>query len=171
MKQLLIAGIVFLLAGFGCAGTKTPTIENLATYANTEYGFAFDYDGAKYQVVPSIEKSRSQKMYGLDADLFAATRDTSRGDPFNIINMYAREGMTTGDYVKAVESSGPNNKVKSQMQVTKGKIKMTEIVSSTDSGTDKYHYLFDRNGVTIVLSVGIQEEETVAPMLATFRGL
>ena len=169
MKQLLLTCSLILFVGFGCSKPETAVIQNLTTYQNTEYGFAFDYDGAKFEAVPSVD--RKQKMYGLDADLFASLRDNSRGQAFNIINFYAKEGLTSGDYVKAIEASGPNNKVKSQIQVTKGKIRMMEIVSSTDSGTDKDHYLFDRNGTTIVLSIAIQEEGTNTPMLSTFRGL
>src|SRR3989338_11021703 len=169
MKQLLIACSILLLAGFGCTKPAVPAIQNANAYKNMEFGFAFDYDGSKYEAVPSI--AREQKMYGLDADLFASLRDNSRGNPFNIMNLYAKKGMTAGDYRRAVEASGPNNKVKSQTEVTKGKIRMMEIVSSTDSGTDKYHYLFDRNGTTIVLSIAIQEEGTNTPMLSTFRGL
>ncbi|OGL67228.1 hypothetical protein A2856_04200 [Candidatus Uhrbacteria bacterium RIFCSPHIGHO2_01_FULL_63_20] len=166
MKRLFASAAILMLVGAGCAGRPD---EDLTEYANAQYGFAFDYpDGLEVRVRP--DDVRAAKYLGLDVDFFASLRDLTKGEkPENIAFFYAAEGLSADTFVQALEGSGPAIAVKSREDLRKNGIALTKITSTTESGEDKTHYLFDRGGHTVIVSEFLYQHELFAPILESVR--
>ncbi len=167
----LVVIAIGLAAAYALFRPSAPAPEPFAgeTYANEQYGFSFMYP-ADMEVRVREENVRQTTYLGQDADFFASLRDTVRdAKPTNIAYLYAVPGLTPERFKEALTASGPGIAVTSTEEVKTNGLILTKVVSTTEIGDDKIHYLFDRNGTMIVVSVFIGETEPFAPILQTFR--
>ncbi|TAK03339.1 hypothetical protein EPO34_04725 [Patescibacteria group bacterium] len=165
MKRLLPILSLIVLAGAGCFA---PSFEGTA-YENAEYGFAFNYP-SDMEVRTRPDDVRETQYLGLDVDFFATLRDTVKeAKPLNIAAFYAVPGLTDDAFAAALTGSGAGIAVTSRESEKRGGIRMTKVVSTTESGEEKAHYLFDRDGKTIIVSVFLTQGEAFSPILETFR--
>jgi hypothetical protein len=177
MKSLLISLGILMLVGAGCFSVgnlpeeyESP-FENPNTYTNTEFGFALDYPET-HDVNVRGDDVRSQEYVGIEMEFFASLRDMVRedGTPENIFWMYAKEGLSVEEFTDALVNTGNGHvAISSTETATYNDIEMTKVESTTEVDMPKLHYLFDRNGTTIVLSIFLHENETSLPFLESFR--
>ena len=168
MKRFLIALSLVVLAGAGCA--KHVTAPDLTAYENAPYGFAFDYPKNMEIHVPT-EATRKVPYLGIAGEYFIALRDTvAEEKPLNIASFFAA-GLTVDDFVKKLEASGTGIVVKSKEPVEKNGLKMTKVTSTTESGEEKIHYLFDHAGTTVIVEEFLYQHDAFAPILDSFRPL
>lgn len=176
MKRLLISLCALALLGAGCFSqgpvAVEPAFDVANTYSNTEFGFAFDYP-KEYDVNVRPDDVRPDTYAGLDVDFFASFRDIVRDPkPTNIFRLYALPGETGDGFEAAILASGSDTtEVTAREEVWINDIDMTRLVNTTDIGSDKVHYLFERDGVLIVISVFIGEITAAEPIIETFRTL
>jgi hypothetical protein len=176
MKRLLISLLLIpVLAGWGCA-PKPPSAppEKTAAYTNIEYGFAFDYPVERMEVRdrPNNDQRRSPYL-GIDTDFFVSVRDLSpkaMGQAINIVNFHAANDLGVADFIRALDQE-PDVKIISEESVTMGEIPMTKVVSTTQAGIDKHHYLFSSKNSLVIVSISLTEHGNFEPVLQTFRGI
>ena len=176
MKKFLASLSLLPLVGFGCAAAVAPSMvaSTETVYANNEFGFTLDHSKDVEVRDREAENRPTKYLDGLDVDFFASVRDVVRDDkPTNLAFLYAAPGLTVDAFQAALEASDLDGgvKVKSSEDVTEGGISMRKIVSTTQLGTDKIHYLWDDNGKTIIFSVFIGEDGAFDPILATIKTL
>jgi len=173
MKRLLIAFAILAVAGFGCVSKQNQEAAvvdpNATRYENAQYGFSFAYP-SNLEVRQREENIRATPYLGIDADFFISLRDTVRDTkPTNIAWFYAAPGLTADAFTAALVASNPNGavQVKSVEDVTVNGLDMKKVTSTTEMGDDKTHYLFERNGSLVIVSVFLQEDAAWSEVLAT----
>jgi hypothetical protein len=170
MKRLLLGLALLTLVGAGCAAPAVKPADT-TTYANAQYGFAFEYPAKTMDVHVREDAIRKAKYLGLDADFFASVRDTVQ-DPKNLTTLaylYAVPGLTVDAFKAALVKSATGITVKETTPHTVNGIQMTKIVSTTASGEDKTHELFTLNGQTIIIDEFLFQEKEFDAVLSTFR--
>lgn len=166
MKRLIALAAFIALAGAGCA--KAPAFDGTA-YENAQYRFAFDYP-ANMDLRTRPDDVRQTQYAGIDVDFFASLRDTAKeAKPLNVAAFYAAPGLSADAFEERLEASGAGIEVTARAQEKHGKLSFTKVVSTTESGEAKTHYLLERDGHTVVISVFLSQEEAFAPVLGTFR--
>ncbi len=177
MKRLFAALAILAVAGFGCtnAGSDVPAAvdPSWTVYENGQYGFSFAYP-SNMEVRQREEDVRPTQYLGVDADFFISLRDTVRdAKPTNVAWFYGASGLTVKAFEAALVASNANGavQVKSSEKVTVNGLELTKVVSTTELGTDKVHYLVDRDGTLVIVSVFLAEETAWEPVLRTMRGL
>lgn len=177
MKRFLATLAVISLVGFGCVGGESvPTGGAVATstdtrYENAQYGFALDYP-RNIEARVREEDTRQTKYLGLDADFFLSIRDVDREDKATTLAyFYAIPGMTTDLFTSALTASNAEGAitVKSVEDVEINGVMMKKVVSTTELGSDKTHYLFDGNGTPVVVSVFLEEQEAFEPIFQSIE--
>ena len=162
MKRLFAALAIVAVAGFGCAKTpERPVLDpNMTAYENADYGFTFAYP-SNMEVRQREGENRASQYLGFDVDFFISLRDTVREkDATNIAWFYAAPGLSADAFTAALVASNPDGvvEVKSVEDVVMNGLQLKKVTSTTEMGTDKAHYLFDRNGTLIIVSVFLGEE-------------
>lgn len=177
MKRLFATLAILAVAGFGCTnpGNDVPTAvdPSWTVYENAEYGFSFAYP-SNMELRQREEEDRADDYLGIQVDFFASLRDTVMdSQPTNVAWFYAAPGLTTEAFTEALVASNAGGavQVKSTEDVTVNGIAMTKVVSTTEMGKDKTHYLVDRDGTTLVVSVFLMQEAAWDEVLATMRAL
>ncbi len=173
MKKLFAAIALIALTGFGCATTQSsaPAGEKSSTYQNTQYGYAFDYPEHD-EVHVRDEAVRPDLYLKHPVDFYASLRDAHRPKeekPVNLAYFFAAKDWTLAQFKQALLESGPNVAVKSMEPVVINHVTFTKVVSTTDLGIDKIHYLLDRNGTLLVFNVFIREDANFENVFKTFR--
>lgn len=166
MKRLFAAICLIALSGAGCA--KSPVFEGTA-YESAEYAFAFDYpSGMEVRTRP--EETRDTEYLGIEVEFFASLRDTVKeSKPLNVAAFYAAPGLTADAFVEKLVGSGEGIEVTARAKEKHGRLTMTKVTSTTQSGEEKTHYLFERGDKTVIMSVFLYQAEAFAPVLDTFR--
>jgi hypothetical protein len=170
MRRLLTSLAVLAVVGVGCV-SQPAVPEGTTLYENEQYGFAFAYP-PNLEARVRDEELRQTQYLGLKVDFFLSLRDTVRDKkPTNIAWFYAAPGLTTDGFKASLEASDTNGAVKvTAMESVKiNNLELTKVTSTTEIGTDKYHYLFDGNGTTVIISVFVAEETAFDPVLQTIR--
>lgn len=175
MKRLLAALAILAVAGFGCVGAQDQVaVDPSATvYENAQYGFSFAYP-SNLEVRQRPDADRQTQYLGVDADFFVSLRDTVKDSkPTNVAWFYAVPGMTVDTFTAALVASNASGavQVKSTEDVTMNGLEMTKVTSTTEMGEDKTHYLVDRDGTLVIVSVFLLEEAAWDEVLATMREL
>lgn len=173
MKRLLISLCVLGLVGWGCPSPAPATPgEKVEAYTNAQYGFVFDYPVERMEVRdrPDDENRRSPYV-GIDTDFFMSVRDLTpkaNGAFINIVNFHAVKDLEVAAFVRALDKE-PGVEIVSEESVTMGQGPMTKIVSTTQAGIDKYHYLFETKDSIVVISIALAEQSNFESVLQTFR--
>lgn len=177
MKRLFAALVLLAVAGFGCtdaAKNGAVAVDPDATvYENAQYGFSFAYPSTM-DVRQREEEVRATQYLGIDVDFFISLRDIVRDDkPTNIAWFYAAPGLTAEAFSAALVASNASGAVQvtSTEDVEVGGLEMKKVTSTTEMGADKVHYLVDRDGTLIIVSVFIGETSAWDGVLATMREL
>ena len=174
MKKLLIAAALVALVGFGCAKApgatnSSETSDGPTSYENAQYGFSLTIPKG-VEMRDRLESTRKGTYLGMDVDYFASLRDLVRdAKPTGLASFYAVPPMTPEAFATVLEASNANGAVKvtSSEDVTVNGVSMRKVVSTTEMGTDKVHYLFDAKGATIIVSQILSEETEFDPIFAT----
>lgn len=163
MKKFAIALFTLVLVGAGCS--SGPQVFEGELYENTEFGFSYNYP--EYMDVNVRTSDVRQYNYlGIDLDFFVSVRDIVISDkPHNIAYFYAAKGLTVEQFVDKLKSSSTVIEFKSADQMEVNDLKLTRVLNTTQYGTDKVHYLFNRGSQTIIVSVFIEQEETFDEMI------
>lgn len=172
MKKLFAMVALLALSGFGCVKTPPVAVEaKPIAYNNAEFGFGFDY--AEHDEMRERPADvRADTYLNRPADFFASLRDNKRAGeekPVNLAYFYAIKDMKPAQFKQALLESGDNVAVKSMEPATVNSVTFTKVVSTTDLGIDKIHYLLERNGTLLVFSVFICEDQNFEDILKTFR--
>lgn len=168
LKRLLASLTLLAVAGFGCAA---PVPLDTTAYVNEQYGFSFGYP-SNIEVRVREEENRETQYLGLDADFFASVRDTVRDKKAtNIFFLYALPGATVDSFTAALAASNPDGTVQvtSVEDVEANGFEAKKVISTTEMGRDKTHYLFEADGALVVASVFLTEEAVFETMFQTFR--
>lgn len=164
------------VAGFGCVGTQrnaavAPYDASLTAYENAQFGFAFGYPSSM-EARSREDDVRPTQYIGLNADFFLSLRDTVQdAKPTNVAWFYAIPSLDVDAFGAALVASSASGsvEVKSVEDVGVGGLALKKVVSSTEMGVDKTHYLLDRDGQTIVISVFLGQETEWDGVLQTLR--
>ena len=162
-----------LLFGFGCKQVAKVPVEPekpLQTYTSSDYAFALDYR-YPFEVKERDVAIRPQTYLGLDTSFFASVRDlVTDTTPMNLAYVYAyTPARSVDELIGALEKSGPGIHLEKKETMTIHGIEVTKLLSSTQSGDKKTHYVFDTNGSTIVFSVFLYLEDAFQPILDSLR--
>lgn len=172
MKKLLAIVTLLALSGFGCAKSPSVPVEaKPVAYDNAEFGFGFNYAEHDEMRERSAE-NRPDTYLGKPVDFFASLRDNKRVGETEAVNLayfYAFKDLKPAQFKQALLESGENVAVKSMEPVKVNGVLFTKVVSTTDMGVDKIHYLLERNGGLLVFSVFINEDQNFDDILSTFR--
>lgn len=175
MKRLLATLAVISLVGFGCVGGESVPVDGAEAtstgtrYENAQYDFALDYP-VNIEARVREEEDRQTKYLGLDADFFLSIRDVDREDKATTLAyFYAIPGLTTDAFTSALTASNAEGAitVKSVEDVEINGVEMKQIVSTTEVGSDKTHYVFDGDGTPVVASVFLEEQEAFDAVFQT----
>jgi|GEM_PF-2044860 len=170
---VVVAVIVGGIFYFQPKQTDTAGEEAVSTeYRNEQYAFSFTHP-SEMEVRIREEANRQTDYLGLPVDFFISLRDVEReAKPLNIAFFYAAPGLTVDAFKTALEASDPASvKVTSTEDVEINGLKMTKVINTTALGADKQHYLFDRNGQTVIISVFLTEEPNFEPVLQSLKAL
>lgn len=173
MKKLLALAAVLALSGFGCAKAPAaaPAKAMPVVYESAEFGFEFNHP-ENDEVRERSAENRPDTYLNRAVDFFASLRDNKReGEekPVNIAYFYAFKDMTPAQFKQALMESGDNVAVKSMDPVELNGVAFTKVVSTTDMGIDKIHYLLERDGTLLIFSAFIREEGNLEEIFKTFR--
>ena len=148
------------------------SVPDTNVYQNEQYAFGFTYP-KNMEVRIREEENRQTDYLGFPVDFFISLRDIEREDkPVNIAMFYAAQGLTVDAFKAALEASDPVSvTVTATEDVDVNGLKATKVTSTTAVGIDKTHYLFDRNGQTVVVSVILQEVSTFQPIFDSLKAL
>lgn len=165
MKKLLATLTLVVLAGAGCANPFAKP-----AYTNDTYGFSMDFDANVIEMRDRPEEDQPYTYLGLETTYFATLRlkETETEKPNNLAAFYAVPKMDAEAFKKVIEA-GKGMKVVSTSEETVNNVTLTTVVSTTEAGDDKTHYLFDHDGQTVIVSEYIYQHDAFAPILATLR--
>jgi hypothetical protein len=173
MKKLLAAIATIAVLGAGCPKAPEPAAPSEPTvlYENREFGFSFEHVQA-LEMAEREAARRPQTYLGFDTDFFAMLRDTVRAEkPQNVAAFHAVPKLLTEDFVEALRKSGTaTGEIKTET-ITVNRLTLTKVSNPTDFGTDKVHYLLDRKGKTVIISVYIGEDGPFDPVLKSLKGI
>lgn len=167
--------IALILTAFGCqkfgGGTPkiaTPSGWSLFTSSNYKISLAYPEN---MEVNDRAEAQQDSTYAGLQGKFFASLRETKREEqPTSIALFYAFADSDFDKFSASLVASDQGSiTIKETTDVTQGGLEMKKIVSTTASGMDKTHYLFQSGGSLIVVSVVLGEEEVFAPVFATLQ--
>lgn len=165
--------IALTLTAFGCqkfggASPKVNVPDGWATYKNTDYNFSLSYP-EKIEVNQRSVDNLAATYVGLSGKFFISIRDTEREDGVaTLAQFYAFSDVSVEQFSEGLVASDPGSiTIKETTEVEQGGIAMKKIVSTTALGVDKIHYLFERGGNLIVVSIVLGEEEAFAPIFET----
>lgn len=175
MRRFFAALAILAVAGFGCTkAPDAPAVDpNATVYENTQYGFSFAYP-ENMDARQRPEEDQPTPYLGMETNFFLSLRDMVRDDkPTNIAWFYAAPGLTADGFVEALSASNASGavQVKSTEDVTVNGLEMKKVTSTTEMGTDKTHYLIEREGTLVIISVFLSETSAWEPVLATMRGI
>lgn len=168
-----------MLVGAGCLGGSQGTGEYVSpfedgnVYTNTEFGFAFDYP-REFDVHVRPDETRPYEYLGMDVDFFTSFRDIARDvKPTTIFFLYSVDKLSVDEFTATLDATDQTEENEVQIvsveEVQFNDIEMTKIESTTALGTPKFHYLFDLDGTTIIVSIFLAETTAAQPTLETFR--
>lgn len=175
MKRLFAALAILAVAGFGCVAKQEEVAvdPNATVYENAQYGFSFAYP-SNMELRQREEEVRADEYLGIQVDFFASLRDTVMDTkPTNVAWFYAAPGLTTDAFAAALVASNADGavQVKSMEDVTVNGLAMKKVTSTTEMGKDKTHYLVDRDGTMLIVSVYLMQEAAWDEVLQTMRAL
>jgi hypothetical protein len=180
MKRLLFALSLVVVLGFGCTQKKgelsvTPVdtkAESAGVYTNAQYGFEVALPRG-VEAKPRVEDDRQTEYLDLPVDFFVSIRDTVI-DPKTVVNLayvYASPDLTVDGLVAALEKSSAQVKVKTRDVINVNGVEVTKLVSTTEAGEDKTHYVFQGKDATIVMSVFLNLAENFTPIIGSLKML
>lgn len=170
----------FLLAsmtlfGFGCAKSNSssaipPLQQGWKTYQNASYGFALDY-GPKMQLNDRALEMQASTYLGLPVSFFTALTDAGQGQEIeSVAFFYAMNSLTKEAFIQALISSDPEYvKVLETTEINQGGLALTKIVSSTANGEKKNHYLYFKDGTTVIISQFLLQDDVFNSVFKTLR--
>lgn len=180
MKRFFLALSLVAVLGFGCPekkGELTVTNESATeneagsnVYSNSQYGFELTLPST-VEAKPRPEEEQATDYLGLPVQFFVSIRDLVRDEKtvLNLAYVYAVPDLTVDGLVEALEKSSAKVKVSARDVMDVNGVEVTKVVSSTEAGDDKTHYVFQGKDVTIVISVFLYQDEYFAPILASLK--
>lgn len=135
------------------------------TYESPDYNFGFAYSN-DYNANKRKEENRDFEYLGEDVDFFLSFRDmVSDKKPVSIAFFYALPGGDVEQFEQMINDSDKAGEVTAVNDLDIGDLGVKEVVSSTAAGIDKTHYVFEREGGLIVISVFLNQKEAFQPTL------
>lgn len=171
MKRLFFVATMFVLLGVGCTSsqkTYQPGKDSLIYY-NPEYAFVLNH-AQGIEVRNRAQDVRAFKYVGLDVDFFASIRDlVSSKEPESYAYLYAAQGLSVEAFVQALDASDPSVEILSVEKMPINDLSVTHVTSTTQAQIDKHHYLFETDGMTVIISEFLHKQEAFEPILKSLR--
>lgn len=172
MKKLLLILVAVILVGAGCfnkGGEEIIPVVDGTEYQSRDFGFSLRYPD-EMEVNERKQSNWAFTYSGMEVDFFLSLRDIVREDKAtSLVYFYAVDEISTNDFTQKLEEAIEGTEIVSTEKVERGDFKMVKVVNTTQIEEDKTHYLFNRNGKTIIASVFLGEEELVEPVMHTFK--
>jgi len=171
---LIVAAVAAIIAAIFFFQPKAPSepVADTNVYQNDQYKFGFTYP-KNLDVRVREDENRQTDYLGMPVDFFISLRDVEREEkPVTLAVFYASPTLSIDAFKTALEASDPASvKVTATEELSIGGLAMTKVTSTTAIELPKTHYLFDREGQTVIVSVILQEEANFAPVLETFTSI